>query len=123
MRFAGAAVVDPARSLFPPEPKVHLHHVLDVDEIPPLLARAVLSIAAEEMRFAGFLNLIVELIEDRRHLPLVLFLRTIDVEVAKPHHLTARLGKDLADVAVKRQLRKRVGIEGVLTFVPFAKAV
>ena len=62
--LARAAVVDAGRPFVFPEPEVDLYDILDVDEVAALLAVVEAVRAAEKTRFARFLELAVELVED-----------------------------------------------------------
>ena len=84
--------------------QVDAHDVTDVDEVAPLLAVCDAICPAEEARLSHIENLMIELIEDRRHLALVMLLGTIDVEVAQADDGAARLGDDLPHIAVECEL-------------------
>ena len=103
MRRSCAAVVDAALAAAFPKPQVDAHDVLHIDEVAPLRTVREAVRPAEKARLARFLDLIVELVEDRRHLPFVVLLRSVDVEVFQPDNLTARLGDHLPHIAVKRE--------------------
>ena len=125
---ARAAVVDARRTVILPEPEVDFDDVLDVDEVAALLAvfyRHAVDVApaAEEMGLARLVNLVVELIENRSHLALVMFLRAVDVEVLEADNLAVSFGHDLTDVAVEGEFRESVWIQCILALVALAEAV
>ena len=65
------------------EPQVHVHHVVDVDEVAALLAVAVAARADEQLHLAAAEELVIGVVGHRRHAPLVGFVRAVDVEVAE----------------------------------------
>ena len=128
MALARAAVVDAGRRAIFPEPEVDVHDVFDVDEVAALLAvgdgLAVNGApAAEEVCLARLVDLVVELVEDGRHLSLVVLLRAVDVEIAQTDDLAARLGHDLAHIAVDSELAEGVRVQRVLAGIEDALLV
>lgn len=126
--MARAAVVDARRTVVLPEPEIDLDDVLDVDEVTALFAvfdrRAVdVAPAAEQMGLARLVNLVVELIEDGCHLALVVFLRTVDVEVFETDNLAVSFGHDLTHIAVEGKLRESVWIQGIFARIALTEAV
>ena len=123
VRLTCTAVVDAGWAFVLPEPEVDLDDILDIDEVAALLAVIEAVRAAEEARFSRFLELTVELVEDRRHLALVLLLRAEDVEVAQTDDLAAALVHDLPYIAVEGELAVSVRIQCILRRIAFGKAV
>ena len=128
MGMTCAAVVDTALPLVLPEPEVHIHHIFDIDKVAALLAvlngcPGNLAPALKQPCLAGFIDLIVQLIEDGGHLALMMFLWAVNIEVFQPHNLALRLGHHLTHISVKGQFGKSIGIQGILTLVPLTETV
>src|SRR6267143_1261634 len=87
LRSAGAAVENSRLPGIVEEIHVHLHHVLDRDEIAPLLAGCVPAAALEQFYLSCFPELVEAMERDRSHAFLVRFPGAINVEVTQPHHL------------------------------------
>ena len=104
MRNARAAVVDTALAAVLEEMQIHAHDITDIDEVTPLLPVCKPVRPTEKACLPHLHNLMVELVEDRRHLALVMLLGTVDVEVPQTDNQTARLGDDLPYIAVEREL-------------------
>ena len=104
MRDARAAVVDAALAAVLEEMEVDAHDIPDVDKVTPLLAVRQPVRPTEETRLARLHDLMVELVENGCHLPLVMLLRPVDVEVFQPDDGAARLGNHLPYIAVEREL-------------------
>lgn len=68
----------------------HLADVINVDEVAGLFAVAITEAAFEKLHLAGAAVLEVLVEGDGGHAALVLFVRTIDVEVAQADHGSAQ---------------------------------
>ena len=64
MCLSRAAVVDAGRPFLFPEPEVDFDDIFDIDEVAALFAVVEAVRAAKQSRFARFLELAVELIEN-----------------------------------------------------------
>ena len=109
------------------EPQVDRHHVVDEDEIAFLLASAIARVLAEQAH-TPVLGELVELVKgDAGHAALVLLARAIDIEVAKPDDLRARVLEALADQAaqalVQQQLAVTIDVERALVLGVLDKGV
>ena len=71
---------------------------------PTLFTIAIAFCTFKDLSIAGLFDLVVKLIKYRRHLALVSFLCTIDVEVTQTDNLTLGVWNESADIAVKNQL-------------------
>src|SRR5207245_1193632 len=88
-----------------------LDHVLDADEIAPLLARGVTARAFEQRDLAGGPVLLEEVPHDRSHAPLVRLTRAVDIEVAEAGHLRRALRQHAPYVLIEQELRIAVDVE------------
>src|SRR6185503_362520 len=92
----------------------HVDHVLDVDEIALLLAVAVAARADEQLHLAAGEKLVIGVVGDRRHAPLVRLVRPVDVEVAEAGDLGGSLFQHPSYILVKEELRIAVHVERLL---------
>ncbi len=120
--LACAAVEDAALGGVVPEEEVDVDDVLDVDEVAALLAVAVAVGAFEQPDDAALFQLVVEVVGDRGHAALMVFLRPEDVEVAQADDLRRCRRQDAADVAVELQLGEGVDVERPFARRLFAEA-
>src|SRR5258708_11314253 len=90
LRAAGAAVEYTRDVATLEEPEVHRHHVVDVDEVAPLLAVAIAVRADEELDLAFVQQLVIGVQSDGGHAALVRLVRLIDVELAQTDDWRAR---------------------------------
>src|SRR6266850_647927 len=116
LRSAGAAVENARLPGIVEEIQVHLHHVLDRDEIAPLLASGVPAAALEQFHLSGLPELVEAMECDRSHALLVRLPRTIDVEVTQPGHLRRVVLPAPAHQLVEEKLRKTVDVQRFLVF-------
>jgi hypothetical protein len=118
---AAAEIEDAARLGMGEEPEVDGDDVVDEDEVARLLAGAVAAVGAEEADPAFVAQLVEVMERDRRHAPLVLLVRAVDVEIPKAGDLGGGGGQHAPHDVVEQQLRVAVDVERALELGLLAK--
>src|SRR5687768_13621814 len=93
------------------EEQVDVDHVVDIDEVAPLLAVAVAARADEQPHPARCQELLVGVERDRRHAPLVRLVGTVDVEIAQADDLGGAAGERAPHQLVEQELGVAVDVE------------
>ena len=115
---AGPAVEHAAHVGILQQEQVHRHRVVHVDEVAAEVAGAL-----EDPQLAALGDLVVELVDDRGHAPLVVLLRTVHVEVPQTGDLGRCDRVHPTHVAVEQDLREGVDVQRALAGRLLAKAV
>src|SRR5450759_3060784 len=96
------------------EPEIDRNHVVDKNEIAHLRPGSIATVIGEELDFPLRLELVELVKRDTGHAALVLLLRSIDVEVAKAHHLAGladnRMAKISATLAPHALVKQQFGV-------------
>ena len=95
------AIVDAAFSAVFEEPEIDAYDIAHVDKVTALLSIGDAVRATKKACLARLFDLMVELIENRRHLALVVLLWPIDIKVFQPDNRAACLRNDLAHIAIE----------------------
>ena len=108
------------------EPQVHRHHIVDEHKIALLFPSAITTVVGKQFHMTFFAQLVKLVKRHAGHAAFVLLPRTVDIEVAKTHHLGGVLGKVSAHFAahplVKQELGVAVNIQRFLMLRGFHKA-
>ena len=113
------------------EPQVDRHHVVNEDKVAHLRARGIATVLTKQFYFAFCLELVVLVKRHAGHATLVLLARTINVEIAKTHHLHGLAGEGTLEflaafashALIEQQLGVAVDIERALECRVFAEGV
>ena len=91
--------------------QIHVHHVLDMDEVAPLLAVGIAVRSGEEPDPALAHELVEGMKRDRSHTPLVRLVRAVNVEIAEARDLRAARRQAAPHMLIEQELGIGVGIE------------
>ena len=123
MRMAGTAVENTADFWMLPEVEVYLNNVLNINKVTSVLARTIAIVLAEQTHLVLCLPLVVHLVNHGSHFALMIFLRTINVEITQADNLALCLRQQTAQIVIKEQLGESVNVQRLFTGRLLAEAV
>ena len=121
--MTGTAVIDTAWALLLPEPEIYLDNILDIDKVTSLLAGAITIVFAKEAHLVLSLPLVIHLENHGSHFALVVFLRTINVEIAQAYYLALGSGQQATQIIIKEKLGEGIHVQRFLAGGLFTEAM